>query len=161
LFYGQHAKTLDDKDRVVVPADFRRALAGEGEPGEAAFFVTITPDEHRCLSLFEERQFERLFLDFEPHESFVDGDVRDYARMVVGRSHRVACDKQGRIHIPKYLKQDAGLSRDVVLVGLFDHAEIWSRDAWEKFHAERRGDFSTFARAVHRSRRDREAGRGS
>ncbi len=42
-------------------------------------------------------------------------------------------DAQGRIRIPERLVEFAGLSRDVVLVGVHDHAEIWDAAAWEVF----------------------------
>jgi MraZ protein len=48
-------------------------------------------------------------------------------------AERVELDAQGRIRIPERLVKFAGLSRDIVLVGVHDHAEIWDAAAWEKF----------------------------
>ncbi len=166
MFYGQHKKTLDDKDRIIVPAEFRKVLeTGEDEGAPAAdkkssgskalaFFITITPSMDRCLSLFPVVQFTRLFLNFKPYESFIDENVQNYTRLVVGRSHQVCCDKQGRIHIPGHLKEDAGIQKDVVLVGLFDHAEIWDRERWKQFNIEKRAAITEVARKVHQNQSD-------
>lgn len=160
MFYGQHAKTLDDKDRLVIPVEFRRALlerAGRaGRGGRAVeFFLTISPREQECLVLFPRDRFAELFLGFDPFDTFTDDDVKEYTRMVVGRAAAVRCDNQGRIHVPDYLKGDAGLRRDVVLVGMVDHAEIWDRERWQRYSAERRARVPEVARRLH-ARRQRD-----
>lgn len=160
MFYGQHSKLLDEKDRAIVPAEFRQALAAVSEgKSTGEFFITITPGQDRCLSLFPTEQFTRLFLNFKPYESYVDPDVQDYARLVVGRSHRVSCDKQGRVHVPKHLKEDAGLTKELVFVGLFDHAEIWDAAQWEAFNNEKRPTITKVAAKVHDPDRNRKRGR--
>ena len=169
MFYGQHTKILDDKDRVIVPAEFRQALAkvspgdgktdGKGDGKKVGdFFITITPGRDRCLSLFPVEQFTKLFLNFKPHESYADPDVQDYTRLVVGRSHRVACDKQGRVHLPRHLIDDAGLEKELVFVGLFDHAEIWDVVRWGQFNAEKRPTITAVAQKVHDPRRAERSG---
>lgn len=147
MFYGKYRKNLDDKDRVVFPAEFRGAV-GKDE----AFFLTITPGPDPCISVFPESKFTELFLDFSAHDGYEDDDFRRYARTVAGDSARVQCDKQGRILVPKHLRDDAGIDKDVMLVGVFDRAEIWDYPTWERHRSDNRGSFSETARTVNRRR---------
>jgi MraZ protein len=57
--------------------------------------------------------------------------MRRFRRVFIGGAHECACDRQDRILIPPALRQYAGLSRDIVLVGVLDHFEIWSRENFE------------------------------
>jgi MraZ protein len=60
-------------------------------------------------------------------------EVRDYKRLFYSRAERVELDAQGRVRIPERLVDFAGLSRDIVLVGVHDHAEIWDAAAWDAY----------------------------
>ena len=55
------------------------------------------------------------------------------------------CDKQGRILVPKYLKDYAGIKRDVVIIGVSNRVEIWDKDAWNEFYKAQRGSFEEIA----------------
>lgn len=57
--------------------------------------------------------------------------LRRFRRVFVGGAFECACDKQGRVLIPPSLRQYAALEREIVLVGVLDHFEIWSKDNWE------------------------------
>jgi MraZ protein len=58
--------------------------------------------------------------------------MRRFRRVFIGGAFECPCDKQGRILIPPMLRQYAEVSREIVLVGVLDHFEIWSREKWEK-----------------------------
>ncbi len=153
MFYGKYRKNLDDKDRVVFPAEFRSA-AGKDE----AYFLTVTPGDDPCISVFPESKFKELFLGFSAHDGYEDDDFRRYARTVAGDSARVPCDKQGRILVPKHLREDAGIDKDVMLVGAYDRAEIWDYPTWQQHRDGNRGSFSETARAVNRRRERKRDG---
>jgi MraZ protein len=57
--------------------------------------------------------------------------MRRFRRVFVGGAYECTCDKQERILIPPMLREYAGFEKDIVLVGVLDHFEIWSRDTWE------------------------------
>jgi MraZ protein len=57
--------------------------------------------------------------------------MRRFRRIFIGGAHECGCDKQDRILIPPVLRQYAGLAKEIVLVGVLDHFEIWSRENFE------------------------------
>jgi MraZ protein len=57
--------------------------------------------------------------------------MRRFRRVFVGGAYECTCDKQERILVPPMLREYAGFEKDIVLVGVLDHFEIWSRDTWE------------------------------
>ena len=58
--------------------------------------------------------------------------MRRFRRVFIGGASHCLCDKQERILIPPPLRQYAELEKDIVLVGVLDHFEIWSRDKWDR-----------------------------
>jgi MraZ protein len=66
-------------------------------------------------------------------------NMRRFRRVFIGGAFECACDKQDRILIPQNLRQYAELDKEIVLVGVLDHFEIWSRKSWdtENLHLEK------------------------
>jgi MraZ protein len=62
----------------------------------------------------------------------VSGNIRRFRRVFIGGAFECNCDKQDRILIPPSLRQYAEFDKEIVLVGVLDHFEIWSRDNWDK-----------------------------
>jgi MraZ protein len=60
------------------------------------------------------------------------GNIRRFRRVFIGGAFECSCDKQGRVLIPPALRLYAEIEKEVVLVGVLDHFEIWSRENWEK-----------------------------
>jgi MraZ protein len=58
--------------------------------------------------------------------------MRRFQRIFIGSAHDCKCDAQGRVLIPPLLKQYAELDKEIVLVGVLDRFEIWSRENWER-----------------------------
>jgi MraZ protein len=168
LFCGEHHKSLDDKDRIIIPARIRKALesAGEAEPapeaaGEkpdpAAFVLTMPPGPNKCISLYPADYFNRIFLPFNPEDAFTDPEVQVYARKIGARTRHVACDKQGRLHVPPALRERCGMGREVVLVGAIDHVEIWDAKAWNRYDLENEALASVVATRIYRRDRSQDA----
>lgn len=67
-------------------------------------------------------------------------NLRRFRRVFIGGAFDCPCDKQGRILIPPTLRQYSELERDIVMVGVLDHFEIWSRDNWENENAKLEDD---------------------
>lgn len=65
-------------------------------------------------------------------------------RYIVGSVAECALDKQGRILLPPHLRTEAGLEREVVLVGMLSHVEIWDRPSWEKENQATSENFEEF-----------------
>ena len=58
--------------------------------------------------------------------------MRRFQRVFIGGAHDCKCDAQGRVLIPPFLKQYSGLEKEIVLVGVLDRFEIWSRENWDQ-----------------------------
>ncbi|MGD9006340.1 MAG: division/cell wall cluster transcriptional repressor MraZ [Desulfobacteraceae bacterium] len=125
MFRGSSEHTLDAKGRIIVPARFRDVIrAGGGE----AVMVTRMDRSLFAYALGEWGKIEdRIMALAEKSEH-----MRRFRRVFVGGAFECMCDKQGRILIPPTLRAYAKLEKEIVLVGVLDHFEIWSRENWEK-----------------------------
>ncbi|MBS0261267.1 MAG: division/cell wall cluster transcriptional repressor MraZ [Planctomycetes bacterium] len=136
---GTYTRALDDKQRVAVP---KRLCEDFNEPELKHLFVA--PGTEKSLMLYSPAGFEKLArrtARLSPNSA----QVRNYKRLFYSRAERVDLDAQGRIRIPDRLVAFAGLSRDVVIAGVHDHAEIWDAVAWEKFLQEHTSAFDEMA----------------
>src|SRR5713226_7403926 len=124
---GTYTRSLDEKQRLAVP---KRLCEDFNESGLNNLY--IAPGNDKSLALYSPAGFEKLARKIARLSSN-RVEVRNYKRLFYSRAERVELDAQGRIRIPERLVEFAGLSRDIVLVGVHDHAEIWDAAAWENF----------------------------
>ncbi len=139
MFYGEYKHTIDRKDRLIIPAKFRE-IARENLIEK--FFITRGLDG--CLFIFAEdewKQQERLFRAIP----FTKSESRKFKRLYFSGACEVICDKQGRILIPQNLKEFAEIKRDVVIVGVSNRFEIWSRARWAEFYRSSKESFEEVA----------------
>lgn len=139
MFYGEYQHSLDNKDRVIIPAKFREIFK---ENYVEKFFITRGLDQ--CLFVFTEESWraqEKKFRDL----SFTKGEARKFNRLFFSGAGEVICDKQGRILIPNYLKSYADIKEDVVIIGVSDRIEIWSKEKWNDFYDNNKGNFEDLA----------------
>lgn len=132
LLTGTYPRSLDEKKRVALPKRVREVL---GEP--TTLYITPGPDQ--SLWLYTQASLERLAerLDAAPA---TDAEARVFRRLYFAQTEAVDLDKAGRILIPERLVQFAGLSQDVILIGVRDHLELWDAARWQSFveqHAPR------------------------
>lgn len=124
LFRGSSFHTIDAKGRIIIPARFREII----KDGDKAGVMISKMDKGLVAYTFEEwRNIEEKILSLaEKSES-----MRRFRRVFVGGASECLCDKQDRILIPVPLRLYAGFNKGIVLVGVLDHFEIWSRENWE------------------------------
>lgn len=125
LLTGTHPRTLDDKKRLALPKRIREVL---GEP--ESLFVTPGPDQ--SLWVYTRDGLERLAqrLDESPA---TDADARVFRRLYFAQTEQVDVDRSGRILVPERLMSFAGLSQEVVILGVRDHLELWDAARWQQF----------------------------
>jgi MraZ protein len=147
LLYGNYQLTVDDKNRLLVPAEIRKAL-DPATDGEAFFVVTGVNDK---LWLYPERYYETLASrtrsELAPEEDLLAFDQANMAMAC-----KVAWDRQGRVLIPEKVLRKANLGKEVVLAGVRDHAELWGRSDWQKREQEldeRRAEIAVRAKQRH------------
>lgn len=127
LLYGNYEVSIDDKNRLLVPAEIRRAIDPEAD-GEAFFLV---PGVNGRPWLYPERQYEAFALrsvsEIAPEQDLLAFDMMNFAMAT-----RLEWDKQGRILIPEKVLRKSGLGREVTVLGVKDHVELWNRSDWEQ-----------------------------
>lgn len=124
---GTYERNLDDKQRLAVPKKLRDQF---GEPECNTLFVA--PGTEKSLTLYSPAAFNALAQKLA-EKATNRLDVRNYLRLFYARAEEVPFDAQGRIRLPERLMEFAGLTKDVVLLGVHDHAELWDKQLWDEF----------------------------
>ena len=130
MFYGEHEHTIDRKGRLIIPSRFREVMK---EHYTERFVATRGLD--RCLFLFPEDEWRTQEAKFRAL-SFTKQEARHFNRFYFSGAAELTCDRQGRVLVPAYLKEYAGIKRDVVLVGVSNRIEVWDKDEWKKFYEQ-------------------------
>lgn len=123
MFLGTHTPRLDEKNRVILPAKFREALAAG---------LVMTKGQDRCLVVWTHEGFSEYAATLRAG-SQTNERTRAYTRVLFASAYDDVPDKQGRITIPPNLREYAGLTRDCVVVGADTRIEIWDAAAWESY----------------------------
>ena len=125
MFRGSSFHTIDEKGRIIIPARFRDVLKAGGGDG----VMVSRLDKSLFAYTFEEwSKIENKILSLAEKS----GNIRRFRRVFIGGAFECICDKQGRILIPPSLRKYSELEKEIVLVGVLDHFEIWSRDSWNR-----------------------------
>jgi len=139
LFLGEHEHTIDEKNRLTLPARFRAAFAGG---------LVLTRGMERCLNAYPKDDWQRLADSrIAPLDPF-SRDGRKLQRFYLAGASEAEPDRQGRIMVPAPLLQHAGLEREIVVVGVYDRLEIWNRDAWQEHLREIEGSAEDVAESL-------------
>ena len=126
MFIGEFHHTLDDKGRLAIPVKFRAQLA-EG--------AVVTRGLDRSLFLYPKTEWEKVASKLAALP-IGQADTRAFARLMLAGAMDTDVDKSGRVMVPEYLRTYAGLSKDVVVTGLYDRLEIWDEAAWNEYSAK-------------------------
>jgi MraZ protein len=123
LFTGEYRHAIDAKGRVAVPARFRAELA-------AGAFVSRWIDS--CLAIFPRPEWDK-FASRVAELPFSDAGARVFSRFVFSGAFEFVLDAQGRLVLPPALREFAGLSDEVVVVGSREHIELWEPAKWAAY----------------------------
>jgi len=144
LLTGVFSRSIDEKLRVAIPKRLRDALESGSQQG-----IYITPGTDQSLAIYTEEAFARL-AERLAHASPTRQDVRTFNRLFYARAQRVELDSQGRVRIPPELAGLAQLEKEVVLLGVQDHVELWAAQRWQAYLAERQDHYDEIAEAAFR-----------
>ena len=122
MFMGEYSHTIDTKGRLIIPSKFREEL------GET-FVVTKGLDG--CLFVFSDEEWKAFEIKLKSLP-LTNKNARQFARFFVAGVTPCELDKQGRILLPATLREFAGLEKDVVLTGMLNRIEIWSKEKWNE-----------------------------
>jgi MraZ protein len=126
MFIGEYQHNIDEKGRMAVPIKFRSRL-GKG--------TTVTRGLDRCLFVFTEIEWQELAKKLVALP-MAQANSRAFARLMLAGAMEVVLDSQGRILLPDYLRQYAGLKKQAVVVGVYSRMEIWDEHSWQQYKAE-------------------------
>jgi MraZ protein len=125
MFLGEYAHTIDDKGRLTLPAKYRAELAAG---------VVVTRGIDKCLSVYPLTEWQRVS-ERVNNLPITDVQAREFRRLLFAGANDAELDKQGRVLLPQYLREYAGLDGNVIVAGLNTHLEIWAPDAWNAIRA--------------------------
>jgi MraZ protein len=126
-FSGKYYYTLDPKGRLIIPAPFREIISSNYNP--KLFVVNDIFD--KCLLIYPQEEWTRLEEKVRQFPKTQE-EVKIFMRRVISSAQEVELDKQGRILVPASLREDAGLTSDIVIVGQVEKIELWDRREWDE-----------------------------
>ncbi|MFA5235508.1 MAG: division/cell wall cluster transcriptional repressor MraZ [Bacilli bacterium] len=138
MFFGNYVYSIDNKGRLVIPARFRLAV------NDALFAMR---GYEKCLSLYPSSAFEALQADLEKL-NFTQKAARDYMRITLASTFELTIDDHGRIQIPAATAKEYRLDGAVRLIGVKDHIEVWSEEAWRAYQAEADASYEATAETL-------------
>lgn len=144
MLIGEYQHNLDPKKRLAIPAKLR------AEIGQKA---VITRGLDSCLFVYPQKEWEELAQKLAQLPMGQENN-RSFVRMMLAGAQDVEMDSLGRVLIPDYLKNYAGIEKEAIIVGVFNRLEIWDKKKWQKYKeavekdtdklAERLGDLGAF-----------------
>ncbi len=120
---GQFRHSLDDKNRVRIPAKFREGL------GHPAYII---PGRAGCLYIVSEDNFENFVSRFTQADAYLDDATNDVATAFMMAGEELSEDAQGRVLFSKSTKEIASIDKEVVFVGKATYVEVWSAETFDK-----------------------------
>ena len=126
MFRGSFEHSVDSKGRVSVPSKFRDMIAERYE-GK----LVLTMDYDNCVTVYPLEEWER-FEEKVKALPQTQKEVKDFMRFLFSTATECELDKQGRILIPPALRERAGISKTVTVVGIINKMEIWAKTAWDE-----------------------------
>ncbi len=142
MFYGEYIHTVDRKGRLILPSKFREVSK---ENSVERFFITRGLE--KCLFMFAEEEWRVQEQKFKSM-SFTKLESRSFNRLFFSGAVDVAPDRQGRFIVPQYLKDYAGIKRDVVIIGVANRIEVWNSAAWQEFYKNSQNSFEQNAENI-------------
>ena len=123
MLLGEFQYIIDEKGRIFIPAKFREELGAE---------VVVSKGFDDCLFIHSIPEFEKFTEEIDNMDMI---EQRNVIRIFYGASSNLKLDKQGRINIPQTLRDYAGLTKDIVVIGANRRAEVWDKEKWDAINS--------------------------
>ena len=138
MFFGSFAHTLDEKGRLMIPRKMREELG---------LRVYIMKGFDGSLAVYTENRYQKLIEEYN-NLPFNKRNNRDYLRIQFASTHVMDVDKLGRVQIPTALLNKFNISREVIVLGIGDHIEIWDQKKYEEYEASVKDEFENIAENI-------------
>ena len=126
MFIGEYQHSLDDKGRVSVPVKFRADLANG---------CVLTRGLDGCLWLYSIDEWQKL-ADSVSALPITSKNARSFGRFILSGAMDLKIDRAGRINLPKYLADYAGMKTKIVITGMYNRLELWAENKWKEFESK-------------------------
>ena len=123
MFLGEYQHSLDNKNRLIIPARFRDNMG---------LNCIITLGLDGCMFLFPQKEWQKL-TDKLSELSLARRDARLFSRFFFSNASDVFFDKQGRIQVPVRLTKKLDFNKEVVIIGVGNRLELWDKEKWNAF----------------------------
>lgn len=144
-FKGKELYSIDEKGRVSFPAKMQKFVQGKAK---RKFSVTRGWDRQNCLQVYPQAEWERIEANLRATlNPYVEKD-RVFLREIAEHTEELDLDKTGRLCIPRHLLELAGIEKQVLLVGVFDHIELWNPERYVAVQQGAIGNISDLAAEV-------------
>lgn len=140
MYFGYYEHILDDKNRLVLPRKLREGLT-EGS------LLYVLKGFDGCLSVYNEADFQKLCFEASKID-FNKKNSRSYLRLMLGSVVELTLDKVNRVQLPTSIINKYQISKNVALIGVGDHFEIWSLEAYKAYELENNKEFENIAETL-------------
>ncbi|MDM8534372.1 division/cell wall cluster transcriptional repressor MraZ [Clostridiaceae bacterium HSG29] len=124
MFIGEYNHKIDNRGRINIPSKLRYDMSER-------FYLTKGLDN--CLFLFPEDEW-KVFEEKLKTLPLTNRDARAFVRMFFAGATECVVDKQGRINIPNNLIKHSDIEKDVMIIGVGQRIELWSKENWDKYN---------------------------
>ncbi len=135
MLIGEYIHTLDPKKRLSLPSKFRKEVGKK---------VVVTRGLDKCLFVYPVAQWKDISSKIA-ELSIGAADSRGFNRFLLSGAVETEVDSAGRILIPDFLKDFAGLKSKAVLIGVHNRVEVWDEKAWSQYKSKIEGDADMLA----------------
>ncbi len=139
VFFGSYSRNLDPKGRLMLPRELGIA------PGETLY---IMKGFEGCVSIYREDNFQEA-LNKLASLSYTDPDNRAYVRLAASSMKKLPIDSVGRVLLGKDLLKDYAIGKEVTLIGVIDHLELWDAGAYASYLLRNGRDYEALAERSH------------
>jgi len=138
MLLGQHEALLGEKGRVSLPSRLRESLGNR---------LIVTFGYEKSLIIVSEENWKAL-LEGTEDKPFIQQEARETQRFLLGGASMVELDSKGRFVIPSYLRSFAGITSEVIFLGLSRYVELWDKKAWVTYSTHLENNIDTIAKKL-------------
>ena len=120
MLIGEYTHSIDDKNRLSLPAKFRQEMGKK---------IVVTPGLDGCLWVFIQKEWKKIEEKLN-QSSLLTADNRSFNRFMFAGAVEEEVDSIGRILIPDFLREHANLKSKVVVICVSSRVEIWNEKTW-------------------------------
>ncbi|OUP77786.1 cell division/cell wall cluster transcriptional repressor MraZ [Erysipelatoclostridium sp. An173] len=138
MFMGQFKHNIDAKGRLIIPSKLREQCGDS---------VVITRGLDGCLALYTIDGWNEYYEKLHKLPT-TKRQARDYVRIVTSMADELVFDKLGRVNISSFLRKEANLEKECMIIGAGDHVEIWNKDRWDSYYDSKKDSFDDICESL-------------